>query len=127
MQVCPAFSSLPRAMRCAARSMSAKRSTMAGDLPPSSNVTGVRLPPAASRPPADAVEPVKKRWSNGSAAKALAISSSAGHDQSAAANLPAMTSCSSAEKRGISSHGLIITRLPAASAATTGASVSCSG
>ena len=45
---------------------------MAGDLPPSSSVTGVRLRPAASatsRP--TRVEPVKIRWSNGSAAKAL--------------------------------------------------------
>ena len=39
----------------------------------------------------------------------------------------AITSCSSAEKRGTSSLGLIMTRLPAASAPTAGASVSCSG
>ena len=46
---------------------------------------------------------------------------------SAASNFAAITSFSSAENRGTSSLGLIITRLPAASAPTAGASVSCSG
>ena len=100
-----------------------------GDLPPSSSVTGVRLRPAASatsRP--TRVEPVKIRWSNGSEAKAFAISSSMPVTViSVASNFAAMTSRSSAENRGASSLGLIITRLPAASAPTAGASVSCSG
>ncbi len=42
-------------------------------------------------------------------------------------NFFAIVSASSAEKRGTSSLGLIIARLPAAIAATAGASVSCSG
>lgn len=52
----------PVAMRSAASSRSADTSMIAGDLPPSSSVTGVRLPPAASatsRP--TRVEPVKTR------------------------------------------------------------------
>jgi len=72
---------------------------MAGDLPPSSSVTGVRLRPAASatrRP--TRVEPVNIRWSNGSAAKALAISSSMPVTSiSVASNLAAITSFSNAE------------------------------
>ena len=50
---------------------------IAGDLPPSSSVTGVRLRAAARitwRP--TAVEPVNSRWSNGSAENARATSAS---------------------------------------------------
>ena len=46
---------------------------------------------------------------------------------SVASNFAAMISANSAENRGDNSLGLIITRLPAASAPTAGASVSCSG
>jgi hypothetical protein len=71
---------------------------------------------------------VKIRWSNGSAAKALAISSSTRVTIiSVESNFAAITSFSSAENRGVSSLGLIITRLPAASAPIAGASVSWSG
>src|SRR3974377_1752976 len=42
MHVCPALSNLPKAIRRAACARSAERSMIAGDLPPSSGVTGGR-------------------------------------------------------------------------------------
>src|SRR3546814_9653602 len=68
MQVWPLLSHLPVARRAAACSMGKSAATIAGDLPPSSSVSGVRLGAAAAitlRP--TAVEPVNTRWSNGSA------------------------------------------------------------
>ncbi|KAG1061274.1 hypothetical protein G6F40_018022 [Rhizopus arrhizus] len=67
MQVCPALNHLPVASRVAALSSGKSRQTMAGDLPPSSSVTGTRRAAAAAitlRP--TAVEPVNSRWSSGS-------------------------------------------------------------
>ena len=70
--------SLPTMMRsAAARESGSRGATIAGDLPPSSSVTGVRFSAAAritARP--TAVEPVKSRWSNGSAEKAARPSAS---------------------------------------------------
>ena len=102
---------------------------MQGDLPPSSSVVGVRLAAAAAatlRP--TAVEPVKNRWSNGRLANSCATSGppSATHTSSAE-NAWCSRVASSAEVCGVSSLGLSITRLPAASAVAVGPSVSCSG
>src|SRR3546814_12897455 len=68
MQVWPLLSHLPVARRAAACSMGKSAATIAGDLPPSSSVRGVRLGAAAAitlRP--TAVEPVNTGGSNGSA------------------------------------------------------------
>ena len=75
MQVWPALYSLPVARRVATWAIGACWPTRAGDLPPSSRVTGVRLAAAAAitlRP--TAVEPVNSRWSSGRAAKAAPTS-----------------------------------------------------
>ena len=102
---------------------------MQGDLPPSSSVVGVRLRAAASatlRP--TAVEPVKNRWSNGSAANPAATSAPPCTTlNSSGAKCFATSSASSADVRGVISLGFSITRLPAASAVAAGPSVSCSG
>ncbi|MCY1556610.1 hypothetical protein D9M68_933730 [compost metagenome] len=102
---------------------------MQGDLPPSSSVVGVRLSAAAAatlRP--TAVEPVKNRWSNGRLANSCATSAPpCTTHTSSVAKAWFNTAASSAEVCGVSSLGLIITRLPAASAVAAGPSVSCSG
>ena len=94
----------------------------AGDLPPSSSVTGVRLAAAARatwRP--TAVEPVKSRWSNGIATNALPMSASPVMTVISSGAKVSATACRiSSEVRGVSSDGLIMTRLPAASAAIAG-------
>jgi hypothetical protein len=54
MQVCPALRHLPNMILPAASAMSIERPTIAGDLPPSSSVTGVRFSAAgAHHLPAD--------------------------------------------------------------------------
>ena len=71
MQVWPALASFPKAIDRAARAGGKPRSTIAGDLPPSSSVTGTRFALAAritARP--TPVLPVNTKWSKGSAAKA---------------------------------------------------------
>ena len=129
MQVWPALNSLPAAILRAVSARSALSSTMAGDLPPSSRVTGVRLAAAARatwRP--TAVDPVKNRWSKGRRTNALPSSASpVSTAHSSGAKAAPTSSASSCDSRGVISLGLIITRLPAASAATAGASASCSG
>ena len=62
MQVWPALNSLPAATRALADARLQEASKIAGDLPPSSSVSGVRLAAAAAatcRP--TAVEPVNSR------------------------------------------------------------------
>ena len=102
---------------------------MQGDLPPSSSVVGVRLAAAACatlRP--TAVEPVNTRWSKGSALKALATVASPCTTQTSSGVKNWASNCASwAEVWGVSSLGLIITRLPAANAVIAGASASCTG
>ena len=71
MQVWPALKVLAHRMRSAAVLIGKSGATIAGDLPPSSSVTGVRLRAAlaiTARPVAP--EPVKIRWSKGSDEKA---------------------------------------------------------
>ena len=102
---------------------------IAGDLPPSSSVTGVKFFAAAcatSRP--TAVDPVNIRWSKGSAAKALPTTASPVTTwTSSGAKIPATAVRRAAENCGVSSEGFTIARLPAASAPISGASASCSG
>ena len=67
VQICPAFRHLTNRMRSAAVFSGKSSNTIAGDLPPSSSVTGHRLSAAAAitlRPVAP--DPVNSRWSNGS-------------------------------------------------------------
>ena len=129
MQVCPALSSLPQARRSAARSKLQSGATSTGDLPPSSSVKGVKLGAAAAatlRP--TVVEPVKIKWSKGKALKRAASSASPGTTTSSVASKAWATKrCSKALKRGVSSEGLIITRLPAASASMVGAMLRSKG
>ena len=129
MHVCPALSSLPTAIRGATTARSAPASTIAGLLPPSSSVTGVRFSAAAFatiRP--TAVEPVKNRWSNGSLANAAPVSAPPVTTvNSSGAKRCAIASASSADVAGVTSDGFSITRLPAASAPIAGASASCTG
>ena len=105
------------------------RETIAGLLPPSSSVTGVRFSAAAiatMRP--TAVEPVKKRWSNGSRVNsAPVLASPMTTVNSSGAKRCAIASASSADVAGVTSDGFSITRLPAASAPIAGASASCTG
>ncbi len=102
---------------------------MQGDLPPSSSVVGVRLAAAACatlRP--TAVEPVKNRWSKGSEATSAATAASPCTTQNSSGEKNCATSSAScAEVCGVSSLGLSMTRLPAASAAMAGPSASCTG
>ncbi len=95
----------------------------AGDLPPSSSVTGVRLAAAAaitSRP--TAVEPVNSRWSKGSAEKARrhATRRRCTTQHLVGGEVRASERANSAPNRGVSSDILSITRLPAASAPVSG-------
>ena len=122
MQVWPALNHLPVASRAAARAGGTSGQTIAGDLPPSSSVSGVRWAAAAAitlRP--TAVEPVNTRWSKGSAAKAAATSAS----PVATATRPSGNTCASSERRnaalrGVCSEGLRKTWLPAAIAVASG-------
>ncbi|MNT08217.1 hypothetical protein D3C72_1429530 [compost metagenome] len=129
MQVWPAFISLPTRMRSTARGRSAPAPTMAGDLPPSSSVTGVRLAAAARITwwPT-AVEPVNSRWSKGSAVKALATSASPLTTMISSGAKCCGTSCANkAAKRGVYSDSFTMARLPAASAPASGPTVRYSG
>ena len=129
MQVCPALNHLPVAMRAAARCSGKSGQTMAGALPPSSSVTGVRLGAAAAitlRP--TAVEPVNSRWSNGNAANAAPTSG----PPMATATRSAGNTCESNSRshrlvRGVCSDGLRKTWLPAAIAETSGTSARFTG
>ena len=129
MQLWPALSPLPQARRLAVVAMSASASTIAGFLPPSSRVTGVRWRAAAAstnrptRPP-----PVKKMWSNCCSIRAAATAPS-----------PLTTCTTSAEKAcgmerasssavlGACSDGLSTAVLPAARALTSGCRQSLKG
>ncbi len=102
---------------------------MAGHLPPSSSVTGVRCFAAAAittRPTREL--PVKKILSNRSRNKASATSappvttemnSSAKFSRTSVAMVPAV--------RGANSEGLSSAQLPAAMALTSGVTSSCTG
>ncbi len=129
MHVCPAFSSLPDMSRGAASARSASGANSAGDLPPSSSVTGVRFAAAASatcRP--TAVEPVKNRWSNGSCENARPTSAPPSTTaNSSSSKCSATSSRSTSDVAGVMSDGFSSTRLPAASAPIAGASASCTG
>ena len=129
MQVWPALSSLPWAILSAASCMSQSASMMHGDLPPSSSVVGVRLAAAACatlRP--TAVDPVNTKWSKGSEAINAAVAASPCTTQNSSGAKNCATSAASwADVWGVSSLGLSITRLPAASAPMAGPSASCTG
>src|SRR5262245_60457531 len=122
MQVCPALSILPKTIRSAALGIEQSSEMIAGDLPLSSRVTGVRFWAAAVatlRP--TAVEPVKKRWSNGVLATASPTSGPPVTTvNSSGENSEATIRCSNVEVRDVISLGFNITRFPAASAAITG-------
>ena len=113
---------LPQTMRSAACATSAERSTIAGDLPPSSRVTVARCSAAACitlRP--TAVEPVKKMWSNGSLSSASAagmppVTTPTSSSGNASATMRAMT----ADVAGTFSDGRTMHTLPAAIAAASG-------
>ena len=116
-------------MHAAARATSWPGAIKTGDLPPSSSVTGVSWALArriTSRP--TAVEPVNSRWSNGRLAKACASATS---PNATCASPPGKASASSvataAAVRGVYSLILINTRLPAASASTSGPKARYSG
>ena len=102
---------------------------MQGDLPPSSSVIGVRLAAASAatlRPMA--VEPVKNRWSNGRPANLAASAASPWITQNSSASKASCTRLAiNSAVRGVSSLGLSMTRLPAASAVAAGARASCTG
>src|SRR5690606_26166897 len=73
-QVCPAFQSLPTAIRCATSRRSIDGCTSTGDLPPSSRITGTRFSAAAAMTVLPtAVEPVKISVSKGKRQKASEI------------------------------------------------------
>ena len=129
MQVWPALSVLPTRMRSTALSKAAPRPTMAGDLPPSSSVTGVRCSLAARitwRP--TSVEPVNSRWSKGRLANSRATSASPLTTAiSSGAKASPTSRANSSAKRGVYSDCLSIARLPAASAAVSGPAARYSG
>ena len=129
MHTWPELRNLPQAIFFAASSRFAVRSTMTGDFPPSSSVTGVRCSAAAfmtTRPTAGL--PVKKMWSHFFLSNASATAAS-----------PSMTATSRSSNSsprmrfmhalvcGVSSEGLITTQLPAAIAETSGPSVRFTG
>src|SRR5580658_9055958 len=96
---------------------------MAGDLPPSSRVTGVRCSDAAritSRP--TDVEPVNKRWLKGSAVNARPTDASPRTTATTSGeNVAETIRASNSDVAGVYSDGLSITRLPAAKAPASGA------
>ena len=102
---------------------------MAGDLPPSSRVSGVRFAAAAAmtlRP--TAVEPVNTRWSNGNAANAPARSAPPSATATReAGKTSASSECRKREVRGVCSDGLRNTWLPAAIAVASGISARLTG
>ena len=111
-------------MRVAASAMSQPGSTTAGDLPPSSSVTGVRCSAAVRitvRPTAG--EPVNTMWSKGRAVNSPGSSSSS----PTTATWSSLNASASRRRRqalvaGVASGIFTITRLPAASAAASGPS-----
>ncbi|KAG1438321.1 hypothetical protein G6F57_019903 [Rhizopus arrhizus] len=129
MQVCPALNHLPVASRVAALSSGKSRQTMAGDLPPSSSVTGTRCSAAAAitlRP--TAVEPVNSRWSSGSEDTAAATSAPPCTTATrSGGNTLASRSARKALVRGVCSEGFSSTWLPAAMAVAKGTSASVTG
>jgi hypothetical protein len=119
-----------RARRKFEREVVARR--WSGDLPPSSSVTGVRFARGRAitilRP--TAVEPVKSRWSKGRRRERLRERASPGSDRDVVLGEGLAAGASGAaalEVAGVCSEGLIIARLPAASAAVSGARASCTG
>ena len=102
---------------------------MAGDLPPSSSVTGVRWSLAARMTwwPT-AVEPVNSRWSNGSRQKRWEKSASPSNTRSSSSAKRASTRLPiSAAVCGVSSDSLSMARLPATKAEVSGPAASASG
>ena len=89
-------------------------------------MTGVRFARLPRNLTADPVDPVKSRWSNGSAGKRRADLRAARHDGNSSAEKARATALQQRRVRGVCSDGLIITRLPAASAGH-GPSESCTG
>ena len=118
----------PQAIRLAALARSVEASTYAGDLPPSSRVTGVRCSAAArSTTLAAASPPVKKMWSKRSASSAVVSGMPPSTTSAAPARYSGIHRARAAEVAGACSLGLSTTVLPAARAPASGASSSCSG
>jgi hypothetical protein len=127
-QVCPALKSLRAMIERAARWKSASGSTIAGDLPPSSSVTGVRFSAASdmTRPPV-AAEPVLNSPSSGRCVSATAASLPPRTTRTRSPTARSTTWTMSAAIRGMNSDSRKMHRLPPASAATRGTSASWSG
>ena len=109
-------------IRATARSMSAFAVTSAGDLPPSSSVTGVRFRAAASMTflPTSPL-PVNSRWSNGSSENAAPMSGPPRiTESSSGAKRRAAASAIQSLKLGTYSDVFSSARLPATNAATKG-------
>ena len=116
-------------MRSAAVRIGKSGATIAGDLPPSSSVTGVRLRAALAitdRPVA--LDPVKIRWSNGSDENAGPSPPESPKNASFVSGkyFGAVSTSSSARRREFSDI-LTIARLPAAKMLTSGEKASRSG
>ncbi|MCY1435439.1 hypothetical protein D9M71_515350 [compost metagenome] len=109
-------------MRSAASFIGTSAEMIAGDLPPSSRVTGVRLSAAARITCLPMlVAPVNSRWSKGSLEKATPTSTSPSTTATRSSGKTlARISLSAWAVAGVDSLILTITRLPAASAATIG-------
>ncbi|MNQ89052.1 hypothetical protein D3C85_1043460 [compost metagenome] len=102
---------------------------MVGDLPPSSNVSGVRFCAAAAitRRPTLGL-PVKMMWSSGKALNAAPTSAPpAKAATSVSSKWRASRSISRVAVAGVNSDSVIIARLPAAKASAKGASEMASG
>jgi hypothetical protein len=129
MQTCPALKVLAQRIRSAAVLTGKSGATIAGDLPPSSSVTGVRLRAAfaiTARPVAP--EPVNSKWSKGREEKAAPRPPPSSKKASFVWGkyLGAVSSRSLARRREFSDI-LTIARFPAAKMLTSGEKLSCSG
>jgi len=102
---------------------------MAGDLPPSSSVTGTRFAAAAFiTARAVPAAPVNTRWSKGRALKAWATSTPPSTTAiSVSSNAARTIAATTVDTVGVSSEGLIIARLPAARMPPSGLKVSATG
>ena len=128
-QVCPALRPLPHTSRRAVTATSASSRTIAGLLPPSSRVTGVRWRAAAaitSRPMRPL--PVKKMWSNRSSSSRAPTEPSPQTTRTVEGEKWRGTaSVSRAAVAGASSEGLSTAVLPAARALISGLRQSWNG
>jgi hypothetical protein len=110
VQIWPAFRHLTKRMRSAAVPSGKSSATMAGDLPPSSSVTGHRLRAAAAITARPVVPlPVNSRWSKGSCEKATPTPHRSRRRTAAsrAGNTAGVFSISSHEARGQLLHDLV--------------------